>query len=340
MKYIKAGYVGCRGLASVTESAARQLDVINIAFGHCVDSAATFTFDCKEALGRIRSFNPNIRVLLSIGGWGAGGFSPMAATDAGRKKFAETSLAILNEYKLDGIDIDWEYPCIDSAGIEASPDDRVNFTLMLAQMRSTLDTVKTAAHSDRPWVTIAVGSGEYFIENTEMDKVAALCDYVSIMTYDIRGSWLHHTAHHTNLMPYDEKDLGSAAHSVKIYNAAGVPFDKIVIGAAFYSRKWTGVEPGGSGLGSNAQSTGGYGPSFHDLAANYINKNGYVRYFDETARAPYLFNGDTFISYDDEQSVREKCEFVKAQKLLGIMYWEHDCDNTGTLLSVIDETLK
>lgn len=48
---------------------------------------------------------------------------------------------------------------------------------------------------------------------------------------------------------------------------------------------------------------GGYGPNYDKLAEEYIDKNGYVSYWDDEAKAPFLFNGSTFISYDDERSL-------------------------------------
>jgi chitinase len=118
-----------------------------------------------------------------------------------------------------------------------------------------------------------------------------------------------------------------------------VPINKLLLGAAFYSHKWTGVNPENNGFGSASESgcLGGY--SFAELYRNYINKNGFTRYWDDAAKAPYLFGGNEFISYDDEESIRYKCEYVKDNNMLGIMYWEHSCDDTRLLLKTIDDTL-
>ena len=336
--YVKAGYVYGGRLRDVTDIAAKQLNVINLAFGHCVDSRLEFDCSCADNVTRLREVNPELKILVSVGGWGAGGFSPMAATEANRSRFAESAVDIFRRARLDGIDIDWEYPCDSSAGIESSPDDKVNFTLMLKALRDALDKEKTPS-GQRPMLTIAAGAGEYFINDTEMDKVAELLDYVSLMTYDMRGSWSHRSGHHTNLYKPCDDDPASVEHAVEIFHAAGVPLDKIVIGSAFYSRKWENVADKNHGYMQPCESTGGFGPSFSDLYENYIDKNGYVRYWDDVACAPYLYNGSTFISYDDEQSVAAKCEYVKAKSLRGIMYWEHSCDKTGRLLATIDSNL-
>lgn len=338
--YVKAGYVGRNSLSQITSEAALSLNVINIAFGHCIDSKISFDCGCAGDINRIRLLNPNIKILLSVGGWGAGGFSPMASAAENRLKFADSAVSILLEAGLDGVDIDWEYPCIDSAGIEASPDDKVNFTYMLTAVREKLDTVTTPS-GNRPMLTIAVGAGNYYVNNTEINLIASIVDYISIMTYDMRGSWSKTTGHHTNLLKPENglDDPESVEHSVEIFEAAGMPREKIVIGAAFYSRKWENVKDNNNGYLQPSGGTGGYGPSYTDLYENYINKNGFLRYWDDIAKAPFLFDGNTFISYDDIQSVEAKCNYIKNNNLLGIMYWEHDCDKTGQLLDTINRIL-
>ncbi len=334
---LNAGYVVHSELKNVTKSDARTLDVINIAFAYCRDNRAIFDFPNDLApLSAIRKANPTIKILFSVGGWGAGGFSPMASTPETRAEFAASCLELAERYHLDGIDIDWEYPGLDWAGIEASPSDKQNYTLMFSAIRNAFDA---AGHTD--WlVTAAVGCDRYFIENTEMDQVAKILDYVSIMTYDMRGCGDRRTGHHTNLFPYavteSPRDHRSVLHSVEIYHTAGVPYEKMVIGVAFYSRMWKGVRSDTNGLPAPAEP-GNYGPGYGELKERYINQNGFTEYWDDICKAPYLFNGDTFISYDNPDSIAAKCAFAKEKKLLGLMYWEHSCDPTRTLLNALGE---
>jgi chitinase len=331
-KYYKLGYVWDKELENVTEEDAKILTHINIAFGLVEDGKVkTSHLKNNAQLARIRELNPDIKIVLSVGGWGAGGFSTAVSTPAGQDKFAESAFEAYKTLGLDGIDIDWEYPTIDSAGIDASPDDKYNFTFMLQKIREALP--------GGALLTIAVGSGEYFIEGTEMDKVQKYLDYVMLMTYDMASTDM--TVHHTNL--FDSNDAikkSSTENSVRIFNEAGVPFEKLVIGAAFYSREWKDVDaPGTDGLYQKKEGWPGFGAKFSDLDKNFIDKNGYKRYWDDVAKAPYLFNGTNFYSYDDEQSIALKCEYVKQKNLLGIMYWEHSCDETRKLLRAISKNL-
>jgi chitinase len=331
------GYVRTGGLEEITEEDVKNLDGINIAFGRILEGRAEWDHpECKAVLSRIKSQNPDIKILLSIGGWGASGFSEAAMTEQNRKRLAVSALDILLEYHLDGIDIDWEYPCIRVAGIDGSEKDRENFTLLLETLRKTLDEA-----GDKTYLlTIAAGGGDYYTSCTEMEKVQAYLDYVQLMTYDLKGGFQTFTGHHASLYS-NERDLfpASTDQAVKCFIKAGVAKEKIVIGGAFYSRKWENVPDTEHGLHQMAGTTGGYGPDYDSLIRDYVDKNGYVRYWDEEAKVPYLFNGETFISYEDKESLKRKAEYTAEKGLFGMMYWEYGCDKTHTLTGWMREQL-
>ncbi|NLM40386.1 MAG: glycoside hydrolase family 18 protein [Firmicutes bacterium] len=340
-KHLLIGYVDGRALPTVTPEDARKMTHINIAFGHVKNDAVTVeNTQNLDFLPKLREYNPQLEILLSVGGWSAGGFSEAASTAEGRRKFAQTSVEILRARKLDGIDIDWEYPTYGQAGIGASPEDKYTFTLLLEELRNALDEQgqKDGRHY---YLTIAAGAGQYFVEGTEMDKAQKYLDWVQLMTYDMRGGFQNTTGHHSNLYtPVGDLNRSSVVDTVRIFTEAGVPKEKLVIGAAFYSRMWKDVPNVNNGMYQMSPANGGYGPVYTDLAANYINKNGFVRYWDDVAKAPWLFDGSTFITYDDPESMAAKCAYLKEAGLLGIMFWEYSCDETHTLLDTLYKALQ
>lgn len=330
------GYVSIKDLPKYKEEDIKKSEIINLAFAHIEDGVVVSKLEeYKSYLEKIKTINPGIKLYLSIGGWSADGFSESASTQANRTKFIESSIEHVKKYSLDGIDLDWEYPCIGIAGIKASRDDKKNFTYLLKEFRETLDKkgMKDIA------LTIAVAGDEYYIQCTEMDKVQRYVDYVQLMTYDLRGGFTVQTGHHANLYS-NQHDLSraSAKKAVDDYIKAGVPREKLILGVAFYSRMWKGVPDVDCGYMQMAKSTGGYGPPFHELQEHYIDKNGYNRYWDDEAKAPFLFNGETFISYDDQESLLHKINYVKEESLGGIMYWEYGTDTTGKLLDFVYAT--
>lgn len=329
---LKIAYIVDGYLDSVTKEDAEMLTHINIAFGVLEDGKVKTSHLKNTAhIARIRQMNPRIKIILSVGGWGAGGFSNACLTEEGRERLAASAAEACEKLALDGMDIDWEYPCMDEAEIDASPEDKKTFTLLLKRMRELLPEGKL--------LTIAAGGGAYFLENTEMPEVVKYLDYVQLMTYDLTSGGT--TVHHTNLRASNPGDKKSnVEYCVDIFNKGGVPFEKIVIGAAFYSRKWENVINADSdGLHQKSKTPVAFGPGFTELHENYIDKNGFKRYWDKEACAPYLFNGKVFLTYDDEESIKLKCKLVQEKNLLGIMYWEHSCDETRLLLKAIADEI-
>ena len=58
---------------------------------------------------------------------------------------------------------------------------------------------------------------------------------------------------------------------------------------------------------------------------------GWVRYWDNVAKVPYLYNASLseFITYDDRQSIDEKMKFINSKNLAGAMIWELSQDVRG-----------
>lgn len=331
------GYVGTKDLGTLLDKDAIALDIINIAFAHIKDHKVFWDeLDHTSELERIRELNPSIKILLSVGGWSCGGFSEMAANEDTRAIFIESAIDILEQYQLDGIDLDWEYPCYTIAGIEGGRDDRENFTLLLKGLREAFDCVNKEYK-----LTIAAGGGAYYLKGVETNKIVPYLDYIQLMTYDLRGGYQILTGHHTNLYsPEFDVFNWSVEDAVEAFYNEGVPYNKLVLGAAFYSRMWKGVPDVDHGYLQMADTIGTYGPSYGVLLDEYINKNGYVRYWDDTAKAPFLYNGDTFISYDDEESIEQKLLYMEEKGLYGAMYWEYCLDDSKTLTTFMKSNFR
>jgi len=331
----KAAYVWDWYLKTVDGHDVSVLDIINIAFGLVKDDALFFEKPhVPSEIARIHALKPELKILLSVGGWGAGGFSIMSRTPEGIAKFTASCVDAVENYGLDGIDLDWEYPTIDSAGIDADPSDKYNFTLLLQSLRAALDTAYPDTHK---MLTIAAGAGKYYVDAVEIPEITKVLDYISLMTYDMRGAWSP-AGHHTALY-----GSPSADETVRLFHEAGVPKEKLMIGAAFYSRRWTNIPEGGThGLGQKCDNpddreSGMFGPGFAKLAEAYIDKNGYTAYFDEACGASYLYSETerTFISYDDEKSVAAKAKYASENGLYGVMYWEHSSDPSRRLMNAL-----
>lgn len=356
MAFIKAGppakpvviaYVGgFRGLIANPDSIeVEKLTHINYAFVDVKNGQAWLTNEQTDTvnfrrLNALKARNPELKILISIGGWAwSENFSDAVLTPEGRALFAHTSVDIIRKYKLDGVDIDWEYPGVPGEeGNIYRPEDKQNYTLMFQAIRASLDTLEKET-GGKYLLTTAVGGGKYFIEHTEMEKAQQYLDFVNIMSYDYKTNPNGIAGHHTNLYGSTKDSTEASAHrSVQYFLRAGVPAGKIVLGCAFYGRAWQ--LPSGDKRGLNQQALKGARGGGYTRLKDSLMTQGYVRYWDRRAKAPWLWNPgqNIFITYDDERSVREKCRYVKKHKLAGVMFWEYSSDPKGYLLGSIHKT--
>ena len=207
-----------------------------------------------------------------------------------------------------------------------------NYPLMLQALRDVLG-------EDRI-VSVAVGAGEYFVEGTEMDKVGQICNYVQLMTYDMRSGFTHQAGHHASLgLTKGDTTNTSTRGIAEMFHQAGVPFEKMVVGAAFYGRRFDGVPNVNNGLLQSAETAAMGGGSYGMLTEEFLQAGGFTRYWDEDAEAHYLWNGSSLITYESPEAIRRKCLYVKEKGLLGIMYWEHGCDPERVLLDAMYEAM-
>ncbi len=295
-----------------------------------------------EQLRALKARHPHLEILLAIGGWGADHFSDVALVDSSRTRFAREAGAFVRRYGLDGIDLDWEFPGQPGPGIGYREEDRENFTLLVGAVRKQLDAMSEQdgrTGNDRYLLTMAANHDEVYLENVEMDTLHTLVDFINLMTYDFYTVGARSTGHHTALYSsyHEEAAPGyTASAGVERYLAAGVPPGKIVLGVAFYGRGWSGVHARDQGLYQAYEAFDGtYGYDF--LVEHRVDKNGFTRYWDAVAKAPFLWNRDSsiFISYEDPESLRHKASFVREKGLGGVMYWEQRFDPEGMLVDVL-----
>lgn len=272
-----------------------------------------------------------VKVMVSIGGWTLSeNFPTVAADPALRANFAHECVRILKEYKFDGIDIDWEYPgYVDHKG---TPDDKKNYTLLMQAIRDSIDTYGKKIKY-KFLLTGAFGANKSQMDNIEWDKIKVVMDYINMMTYDYNGTWSEDANHHTALYEPTGGTGGSIDRAMKLMTQDyGVPASKLNLGVAFYGRSLL-MNDATSGLYSKNHMklsdsvtyvTDLGMPQYYDILLKMKN---FTRYWDEAAKAPYLLgnpgkNRYTFVSYDDEQSVKLKAEYVVTKEAAGVIIWD------------------
>ena len=276
---------------------------INYAFGHVTDSFNGVRIDNGARLKQVvalKDKHPQLQVMLSIGGWGSGRFSEMAAEETNRKLFALDCRRVVEEFGLDGVDMDWEYPTSTAGNISASPEDTQNFTALMIEIRKAIG-------NDKLLTFASVATAEY----VDFKAIEPYIDFVNIMAYDMAVP----PKHHSPLYRSEFAGHITTEESVDYHLEAGVPANKLVLGMPFYGKGDKNV----------------IGPmDFKDLEKQTL----YEVKWDETAKVPYLINdvGEFICTFENQESIAIKCQFIKERELLGGMYWEYSGDNEAGAL--------
>lgn len=272
-----------------------------------------------NALVRLRDVNPDLQVIAAIGGWAAEGFSDAALTPTSRYAFARNVQGLINQYSLDGIDIDWEYPGSSAAGIKSRPEDRENFTLLLTALRDVL--------GNDTWISVAgTGDNDYLRRSADIEAIAPIITHFNLMSYDFTAGETGERGqrHQANLF---DSSLSLPGYSVdamvnNLINA-GMPREKLLLGIPFYGR-----------LGATITR------SYDELRRSYINKNGYQYNFDNEAKVPYLVRDGRFaMSFDNEVSIYLKAQYALQNCLGGIFAWQSTFDQSNILVRAMYESI-
>ncbi len=301
----------------------------SISLGNARDSASLI------ACVALKKRNPKLKVIVSMGGWtGCFSCSEIFSTDSSRKIFASSTKKLLDDFKADGIDLDWEYPVIKGPpGHPYSLNDKDNFTALIKTLRDSLGKHKEISFA-------AGGFTSYIKESVDWKKVTPLVNRINLMTYDLITGYDTVTGHPTGLYS-TVKQKESCENAVRMLKALGVPGKKLLIGAAFYARIWENVPADNDGLYGHGKFLRGV--SYRDFGKGLSKDSGFVYHWDNVANAPYLYNPAKkwFVTFDDSTSVAIKTKYAIKQKLNGIMFWQMGDDSfSNGLLDVIDDVRK
>ncbi|RKP39621.1 glycoside hydrolase superfamily [Dimargaris cristalligena] len=350
-----------------------KLTHINYAFALLTQNYE-IKFDTEWLMPRVvsQAHAKGTKVLISVGGWtGSRFFTPMVASAATRATFINNAVNFVNQFKLDGLDIDWEYPgrLGMSCNTFDAQHDTDNFLLLLRELRARFDREWGGASSaGRKLITLAVRVEPFDGPSGPISNAAPfapLVDFVNVMAYDVYGSWSPTTGPNAPFNAGGDSNW-SFTQAADSWIRAGFPRSKIVMGTAFYGRSAITnapmttnnmFAPKQSAIPRGDQDDGLWGEPCPGAPYTYssvwqwrnlrsqgalVSPNqagaGWVRHWDQQTQTPWLFRAadNTFVSYDDPQSLNIKTNYVRKQNLGGVMLWDLHHDN-GELLDVLQQ---
>ncbi|MFF0471047.1 glycoside hydrolase family 18 protein [Micromonospora zamorensis] len=304
-------------------------------------------------LAKLKAKHPKLKVLISLGGWSwSTYFSNAARTDASRKAFVASCIDLYLKGNLpgstpgagagvfDGIDLDWEWPNWEGEpGNVIRPEDRENFTKLLAEFRRQLDAYGRTTRTHHPLTAFLPANPATMDAGYEGRKIFKYLDFATVQGYDFHGGWEAVANQQSALrVPAGSPDNPDFSVEVAIdgWIARGAPRDKLVLGIPYYGRGWTGITGGGNGLFQPAT-----GPAPATFEAGYedykklktLAGNGYTVHRDLRAGHAWLFDGTTFWTYDDPAVVLQKTLYIRRAGLAGAMIWSLDGDDDNATLT-------
>lgn len=282
-------------------------------------------YGCVKQLYILKKHNRNLKVLLSIGGWTySPKFAPIAATASGRQQFASTAVQLVQDWGLDGIDIDWEYP--EDAG------QAQNFVQLVQACREALDTY---AEQNAPGyhflITIASPAGPQNYQILDLQGMDPYVDVWNLMAYDYAGSWDAVSGHQANVYPdllNPPSTPFNTDQAVRYYLSQSVPAGKLVLGLPLYGRSFEQTAGPGEpydGIGAGTLQAGVW--LYKDLP-----RAGAAEFYDHSANASYSYDGATeeMITYDNIDSAEVKAKYLIDRGLGGAIFWEASGDRNDS----------
>ena len=269
------------------------------------------------------------RVLLGFGGdaftvgdgWSGG------ASNANRAALVANMVALMQARGYDGIDINWE---------ELAPADEGKFVALAQALRAALDAINpdllltwVPTTGYLPPIAATVAAQGYF-------------DQINLQTYVMSGpypgwvTWHNSPLDHGNyIFPSTEGLLPSADVEIMRYVNAGVPIGKLGMGIQFDGFVWSGGAGTSTGGVSQPRQewAGGTPPAmsvmrYASILTMFTPAAGCTKSFDAAARVPWIGCNraanadDRFISFDDEQAIQEKAQYITQKGMGGVFVFE------------------
>ncbi|KAB8271892.1 putative class V chitinase [Aspergillus flavus] len=269
------------------------------------------TQGCIRAFTQLKPQYPKMKIILSVGGGGKGSenFALVARSQSRTETFVRTARALVDQFGLDGLDIDWEHP--------ADPQQGMDYVRLLAKLREALPLPRFVLATCLP-------AGQWALRNIDLSKASLYLDLINLMTYDFAGPWTNESGHHAQLYsPSRNPGAVSCQSSVQYVISQGVDPKKILLGVPAYGRSFLGSEKPGQRYAGTGGEDGVF--DYSDLP-----RPGAKEHHDDKLGAAYCSGGDGgFVTYDTPRTVQQKARFATKTKLGGLFYWHIGGDARG-----------
>ncbi len=297
------------------------------------DVGDAFTEGTYDRIMRHKEKNPQLKVLLAVGGWAFGSkpFRELTENVFRMNGFVYDAIEFLRRHNFDGIDIDWEYP--------RGADDKASFVSLVKELRLAFEGEHKSAKKPKLLLTAAVpASYEAIDAGYDVPELAKYLDYINVMTYDFHGQWEDLVGHNSPLFPLNSANSVQKRMTVdfaaKEWARRGAPLEKLIIGMPVYGRSFTLADPAKFDIGAEALGGGKAGRytgeegflSYYEIC-DFLHEENTTLVWDNEQQVPFAYRGNQWVGFDDERSLRTKISWLKTEGFGGVMVWSVDLDD-------------
>lgn len=297
------------------------------------DLNASGAINVPATIGNFSNLKSNAKLLLSIGGDGnyCSAWKNIAGNASIRETFALNCLKICQQYGLNGVDIDWEFP---------DTGDRGSFVALHQAIYEKLNPNGLI-------LTTAVSAGNWLVNTNQVYDIPALSKYVygfNLMTYDMHMDEAWDVASGVNFNAPKFSNAGdSIDQGIRSYLNKGAPASKIFMGVPFYSRKYllrdASLTKPGSPFEIGYQRVEMNKETYSEYCAK-LKDPSWTKMRSSYEASPYMFREREWMSYEDVESIKSKCELANKYNLGGVMVWSINQDDIDGRSGVKQPLLK
>lgn len=268
--------------------------------------------DMYDQLIALREKNPELQILLAIGGWAFGStpFKELTSNVFRMNQFVYEAIEFLRDYQFNGLDVDWEYP--------RGSDDRAAYVSLLKELRVAFEGEAKNSGQPRLLLTAAVpASFEAIAAGYDVPEISKYLDFINVMTYDFHGQWERQVGHNSPLFPLDsatgyQKKL-TVDFSAREWVKQGAPKEKLLIGMPTYGRSFTLVNTTQFDIGAPASEGGKPGKftneagflSYYEICG-FLAQSNTTLVWDSEQQVPFAYRDNQWVGFDDERSLKTK----------------------------------
>ncbi len=334
-----------------SETTKEALDILYYAFIEIAADGSCY-FGSDKYIEEVRELRKhNVRIVASVSGTSTAQsrlFATLTKDATKRLNFVNNLLNLIDEYKLDGIDIDWE-------STSEAPVIASQMSDLMRDLREQMN-IRQAPNGTPYFLSAAVPASSWGAAQGRFDFVSLneYLDYINLMSYDMNREDI--TSHLSPLYPSKkDRGYGFGCHygaNLLSDGSHGFSKNKILIGCAAYGKAYqiTGAVTDGEypGLGVKATLTslpgidGSFatGTLFGNAILALIATGKYQKYTEYDGNnlvGSYLYNKEDniFVTYDSEEAIIAKYQYAKKIEGMGMMCWCYSEDPSDSVINAI-----